>query len=495
MSWLGRRVRRAASETEIRMSDDAAGRGRKAGLSMMVRALGSRNYRLFFTGQGISVIGTWMQQVAMQWLVNELTNSAFWLGFIGFVGRLPTFFLAPLAGVVADRHHRHRLLVITQALAMLQALVVAGLTFAGVIQFWQITVLSIFLGLVNAFDIPVRQSFVVEMVERREDLPNAIALNSFLMNGARLIGPAVAGVIIIEAAHVGRTYVQTVRFFGEASCFLLNGVSYIAVIWALLLMRCPKRAQNRNRKPVYHELREGVEYAFHHPPIRSVLMLLTLISIMGMPYLVLMPRVVSEVLHGGPRVFGFLVSSVGVGALCGAVLMASRRDGRHLANRITVAAVIFGAGLIAFSLARTVPLALGFLVIVGFGMMIQMVSSNTLLQTIVDDDKRGRVMSLYTMSFMGMAPFGSLLAGSVADWAGTPTTLALSGASCILGAGLFATRLRPINAFIRAHLARDAEAIARTGAATAPDAPTTFAGSAMPAAIPPTPPPKDDAAV
>ena len=464
------------------MSNEEPGPGQKAGLRMIARALRSRNYRLFFMGQGISVIGTWMQQIALLWLVYRLTGSAFWLGFVGFVGRLPTFLIAPFAGVIADRYDRRTLVVVTQTLAMLQAFVVAALAFAGVITVWQIVALGVFLGLVNCFDIPVRQSFVVEMVDRREDLPNAIALNSLLMNGGRLIGPSLAGIIIYEAARLGQHFFSHITYFGEAVCFFFNGASYLAVIWALLVMRVPRRPASPHKR-VHHELIEGFQYAFHHVPILSVLLLLTLVSLMGMPYAVLMPVVAKEVLHGTSKTYGFLMAAVGVGALMGAFLMATRRDGRGLADKIAMAAFIFGAGLVGFSLARNVPLAMVLLVVVGFGMMIQMVSSNTLLQTVVDDDKRGRVMSLYTMSFMGMAPFGSLLAGGLASWLGTPTTLGVSGVACILGAAGFTLALPTLNAYLRTHVARDAQAISRAGVPAAPDAPTTYAGASMPPPI------------
>jgi MFS family permease len=406
-----------------------------SGLRLIVRALRHRNYRLFFAGQGISLIGTWMQRIAMGWLVYRLTHSPFLLGIVGFAGLIPTFILTPFAGVLTDRWSRHRILVVTQSLAMVQALVLAGLVLTGAIAIWQIIGLSIFLGIVNALDMPSRQAFVVEMVESRDDLPNAIALNSSIFNAARLIGPSLAGVLIAA--------------LGEGVCFLLNGLSYIAVVAALLAMRIRPGDGAPDAGPMWGKLKEGFAYAFGSAPIRSILLLLSLVSLVGMPYTVLMPVIAKEVLHGGSRTYGFLMAAAGVGALAGAGYLASRRSVRGLVRTIALAGSVFGAGLICFSFSRILWLSLGLMVLTGFGMMVQMASSNTVIQTIVDDDKRGRVMSFYAMTFAGMAPFGSLLAGWMAQRIGAPLTLAIGGACCIAGGVAFASRLPMLRRIVR----------------------------------------------
>ena len=405
-----------------------------------LRTLSSRNYRLFFAGQGVSLIGTWMQRIAMSWLVYRLTDSVFLLGMVGFLGQIPTFLLGPFAGVLADRLNRHRIIVVTQILSMLQALALAVLVMTGAVQVWHIIVLSIFLGLVNALDMPTRQAFVVEMIEKREDLVNAIALNSAIFNGARLIGPSIAGILIATV--------------GEGVCFLLNGLSYIAVIAALLAMRLRKREIERRSKNMLHEIREGFTYALGLAPIRSVLLLLGLVSVVGMPYTVLMPVFARDILHGGPHTLGFLMAATGCGALVGAIYLASRRSVLGVEKNIPVAAGIFGVGLVGFSLSRALPVSLALMLVTGFGMMVQMASSNTLLQTVVDDNKRGRVMSFYNMAFMGMAPFGSLLAGSVARKIGAPYTLLVGGICCLAGAGLIARQLPVLGEGVRKAHAR-----------------------------------------
>src|SRR5713101_2612297 len=355
-----------------------------------------------------------MQQIAMSWLVYRLTGSAFLLGIVGFASQLPAFLVSPFAGVLADRLNRHRMIIATQVLAMVQATALAILTLTGVIEIWHILVLSLFLGLINAFDIPTRQAFLLEMVKNREDLGNAIALNSSMFNGARLIGPAIAGVVIAAV--------------GEGICFLLNAVSFIAVIAALLAMNIPPRHKEDQRVGVLEGFKEGLLYAFGFSPIRSILLLLALVSVMGMPYTVLMPVVAGKILHGGPHTLGFLMGSIGLGALTGAMYLASRKTIVGLGRWIPTAATIFGSGLIAFSFSRVLWLSMLLLFVAGFGLMVQMASSNTILQTISEDNKRGRVMSFYAMAFMGMAPFGSLLAGSLASKIGVPATLSVNGA-------------------------------------------------------------------
>jgi MFS family permease len=397
------------------------------GLGLIFRALSHRNYRLFFGGQSISLIGTWLQLTAISWLVFRLTQSSFLLGVVGFAGRIPTFLLASFAGVLVDRWNRHHLLVATQVLSMIQALILAALVLTETIVIWQIIALAFFLGLINAFDIPVRQSFVVDMIERREDLGNAIALNSSMVNGARLVGPSVAGMLIAA--------------LGEGLCFLLNGLSFITVIAALLAMRITPKKKDRQSAPLWQGLKEGYRYAFGFTPIRSLLLLLALISFMGMPYTVLMPVFAGKILHGGPQTLGFLLGATGVGALAGAIFLASRRSVLGLGRIVIIASSLFGIGLIGFSFSRLFWLSMAMMVPTGFGMMVQMTSTNTLLQTIVDEDKRGRVMSFYTMAFMGMVPFGSLFAGSLASAIGAPGTTMIGGILCIFGSVLFAKKL------------------------------------------------------
>ncbi len=409
---------------------------REGGFGFMVRALRHRNYRLFFTGQTVSLIGSWMTRIATSWLVYRLTGSALLLGLVGFAGQIPSFLLAPLAGVLIDRWDRHRLLVVTQILAMLQSAALAGLALAGVINIWHVLGLSLFQGLINAFDMPARQAFVVEMVERREDLPNAIALNSSMVNAARLLGPSIGGVIIAAV--------------GEGWCFALDAVSYLAVIASLLLMRLAARRRPASKgAKVLPELRAGWSYVAGSVPIRSILLLLALVSLVGMPYTVLMPIFASTVLHGGPHTLGFLMAATGVGALLGAVFLASRRSVLGLGRVVPLMSGLFGAGLIGFSLSRSLWLSLALLLVTGIGFMVQMAASNTLLQTLVEDDKRGRVMSFYTMAIMGVTPFGSLLAGALAHRLGAPHTLLFGGIGCIAAALWFASLLPDLRQRVR----------------------------------------------
>jgi MFS family permease len=405
------------------------------GLKIIFRSFQYRNYRLFFSGQSISLIGTWIQRIATPWLVYNLTGSAFLLGVVGFAGQIPTFVIAPFAGVLTDRWNRYHILIATQIAAMIQALILAFLYFTGTIEVWHIILLSIFLGCVNAFDIPARQSFVVEMVEKKEDLGNAIALNSSMVNGARLLGPSIAGMLI--------------AFTGEGICFLLNGLSYLFVIVSLLFMKVAPRKINNKNTSVLTELKEGFNYAIGFAPIKYIILLLGLVSLMGMPYTILMPVFAKEILHGGSHTFGFLMGASGLGALMGALYLASRKSVLGMGKIIPLAASIFGFGLITFSLSRFFLLSLTLMIITGLGMMLEMASSNTLLQTIVDDDKRGRVMSFYTMAFMGTAPFGSILAGGLANIIGTPNTILVGGISCILGALIFARKLPELRKMIR----------------------------------------------
>jgi MFS family permease len=405
------------------------------GLRLIFRALYSRNYRLFFGGQGISLIGTWMQQIAMSWLVYRLTDSVFLLGLIGFSSQISSLFFSPFAGVLSDRWNRHHILVVTQSLAMVQAFLLALLTLMHVVAVQHLVLLSIFLGLVNAFDMPTRQAFVVEMVEKREDLGNAIALNSFLFNGARLVGPSVAGILI--------------SILGEGMCFLLNGASFAAVIIALLAMKMTPNPKDTEGTPVLQGLKEGFAYAFGFAPIRSILIFLGWTSFSGTANTTLMPVFARDILHGDSKTYGFLMAAIGVGAIIGAIFLASRKNVLGLGRIITIASSVFGIGLICFSFSHILWLSFLLLLIAGLGMMVHMASSNTILQTIVDDDKRGRVMSLYAMAFMGMAPLGSLVGGSLAGWIGAPITLMMVGTSCLTGSFLFRKILPSLRMMVR----------------------------------------------
>jgi len=405
------------------------------GVKHIFRALRHRNYRFFFGGQSISLVGTWMQQAAMSWMVYRLTNSAFLLGIVGFSGQIPAFFLTPFAGVIADRYNRHRVLIVTQTLAMLQALILSVLVLTNRITVGQIVALSIFLGLVNSFDIPVRQAFTVEMIEEREDLGNAIALNSSMVNAARLIGPSLAGIII--------------AVLGEGICFLLNGVSYIAVIGSLLAMKIAPRKIKPPDTHVLHELKEGFVYAFNSTPIKFILILLSLVSLMGVPYQVLMPVFARDIFHGGSITLGFLMAMSGIGALTGAIYLAGRKSVIGLGKIIPLFSGLFGLAVIAVALSGVLWFSMPVICVAGFAMMVQMAASNTVLQTIVEEDKRGRIMGLFTMAFMGMVPFGNLLAGSLASKIGAPNTLLLGGTCCVIGALMFVRKLPSLREKIR----------------------------------------------
>jgi MFS family permease len=403
--------------------------------SVVFRSLKYRNYRLFFTGQSISLIGTWMQRIAMPWLVYHMTGSALLLGVVGFAGQIPSFLLSPVAGVLTDRWSRYHVLVVTQILSLVQATVLAWLCLAGVVQIWEIIVLSIILGCINAFDVPARHSFVIDMVEKKEDLGNGIALNSLMFNGARLIGPSIAGIMLASTS--------------EGICFLLNAISYIFVIISLMMMRLQIKKTQRKEKHISSELREGFRYVFGFAPIKHLLILLSISSLMGMSYSVLMPVFAKEILHGGSHTFGFLMGAAGFGALMGALFLASRKSVLKLGRIVPASTIVFGAGLLGLSFSRIFPLSLLLMIFIGLGMMMQTAASNTILQTITDDDKRGRVMSFYTMAIMGTAPFGSLIAGWLAKVIGTPSTIFAGGLSCIIGAMFFLKKLPELKALVR----------------------------------------------
>jgi MFS family permease len=391
------------------------------------RALRYRNYRLFFTGQSISLIGSWMQRIAMGWLVYRLTNSALMLGLVGFAGQIPSLLVSPFAGVLIDRLDRRRILIVTQSLALLQAATLSVLVLTGMVNVWWILGLSIFMGFVDAWDHPVRQAFNIDMVEKRDDVPNAIALNSTMFNMARLIGPTVAGILI--------------SLVGEGFCFLINALSYVAVLISLFMMVTKPQRQTGRGIGLIESFKDGARYAFGFMPIRTVLLMLALFSFMGMPYTVLMPVFARDILHGGPSTMGFLVSSVGLGALTGAMFLATRKSAFGLWRVTPLTATLFGIGLIVFSLSRHQWLSFMLMYFVGFGAMVSLAGSNTILQTIVAEDKRGRVMSFQTMANMGMTPLGSLWTGVLAARIGAPNTLLVSGGACILGAAVFAANL------------------------------------------------------
>jgi MFS family permease len=406
-----------------------------SGWRFAIRALRHRNYRLFFAGQSVSLIGSWMTRVATSWLIYRLTGSAMLLGVIGFAGQIPQFVLGPIAGVWVDRLNRHKVLVWTQVLSMLQSFWLAALALTHHITFWDIFWLSILQGVINAIDMPARQAFVTEMVEVREDLPNAIALNSSMVNGSRLIGPSIAGIIIAASS--------------EGLCFLIDGISYIAVIISLLMMTIRLRELPPRKESAIVQMREGWHYVSTFVPVRSVLILLAIVSLVGMPYTVLMPIFAANVLHGGPHTLGFLMGASGIGALFSAYSLATRRSVLGLGRVIPVTSALFGAALVGFALSHWLWLSLLLMLFTGYGMMQQMAASNTILQTIVDENMRGRVMSFYTMAFAGTAPFGSLAAGFIAQRIGAPLTLVIGGVICVVGAAWFYRLLPQIRSLVR----------------------------------------------
>ena len=399
------------------------------------RALRHRNFKLFFAGQTISLIGTWMTRLATSWLVYRMTHSALLLGVVSFAGQIVSFLLGPIAGVWVERLNRRKLLIWTQAAAAIQSLALAALTLAHVITLWEIIALMALQGLINAFDMPGRQSFLVQMVEDRNDLSNAIAINSSMANGARLIGPAIAGILIAAV--------------GEGWCFLIDGLSYFAVIASLLLMRIKPLNIGRNATSMLEQIREGWDYVRLFRPIRIILLLFALLSLMGWPYSVLLPVFAGQVLHGGAHTLGWLTGASGVGALISALSLAVRKSVVGLTRMLQIASAMLGAALILFGLSHTLWLSLVLMVFVGFGLMQGASVSNTIIQSLVTDDKRARVMSYYTMAFFGAAPFGSLLAGALAHRIGAPHTVIITGAFCIAGSLWFSIDLPKIRAVMR----------------------------------------------
>jgi MFS family permease len=390
-----------------------------------MRALKHRNFQLFFSGQLISLTGTWMQTVAQSWLVYRLTGSSLLLGLVGFASQIPVFLMAPVGGMIADRVNRHRIVIATQTVSMFLALVLAALTLTHTVKVWHIFLLAALMGVVNAFDIPGRQSFLVDMVGR-EDLMNAIALNSSMFNGARVIGPAIAGILVAK--------------IGEGWCFFANGISYIAVIVGLLLMKVACPGRSKSDSPLA-DIIEGFHWVSHTGPIRALLLLLGLVSLVGMPYAVLMPVFADRILHGGARGLGILMGFTGIGALLGALTLALRTGVKGLGRLVSICCAGFGVSLIAFSFSQHFWLSAALLIPVGFFIMLQMACSNTLIQAMVPDALRGRVMALYSMMFMGMAPFGALLGGALADRLGAPITVATGGVASVAGAIWFGRKL------------------------------------------------------
>jgi len=404
-------------------------------MSRLTRALRHRNYRLFFSGQSVSLVGTWITRVATSWLVYRLTGSELLLGLVSFCGQIPTMLLAPFAGVLVDRWDRHRLLVLTQAASMLQSFVLAVLTLRHEITVPWLLGLQIVQGVINAFDTPARQAFVVEMVEDRADLANAIALNSSMVNGSRIIGPSIGGLLIAAV--------------GEGWCFLADAVSYLFVIASLLMMRLPSARSARVEARVLEELRVGYRYVRESAPIRTALVVLAIVSTMAMPYTVLMPAYAAEVLHGGPNTLGLLMTASGVGALGGGLYLASRQSVVGLGRVAAYSTLIFGAGLVAFAFTTSLWVALAVLPFVGAGFMVEMAATNTVLQTLVTDDLRGRVMAFYTMAFFGTAPLGSLLAGLAADRIGARWTIAAGGVISVAAGFWLVSRLPALRAIVR----------------------------------------------
>lgn len=400
----------------------------------LLRALNAPNYRMFFIGQGLSLIGTWLSFVARSWLVFRLSQSALLLGVAGFLGQIPSFYLAPFAGVLIERWDRRKVLLVTQALVMTYALILAFLTLTGHIQIWHVLVISALQGITGAFDMPARQAFVIELIDRREDLGNAIALNSLLINGSRLIGPSIAGILI--------------AFYGEGICFLLDGTSYLAIITALLLIRPVPLAKPEGEIRLLADFKEGLAYATQGKAISSILLLIALVSLVGMPYTVLMPVFANRILNGDSHALGFLMSAIGVGAVFGGTYLASLDNHNRFERMIPWATALFGSSLIAFALSKRLELSLLVLLFTGFGMVVQNSLANTILQTVADEDKRGRLMSLYTMAFNGMTPFGSLLAGWIATIVGAPLTVGVGGALCLLGGLWFSRQIPAIQAEI-----------------------------------------------
>jgi MFS family permease len=411
------------------------GKGLSQKLQHTFRALESRNFRLFISGQLISLAGTWMQQIALSWLVYRLTHSPLQLGLVAFLAQAPGVLIAPFAGLLADRYNRRNLLLMTQGLAMIQASLLAVLSLTGHIQQWQILCLSGFLGIITGLDIPIRQALVLDLLEKPDHLSNAISLNSSVFNGARLVGPAIAGFAISSV--------------GESWCFVLNALSFVAVLGALSAMKIRREVPVDNPASYLESLREGLAYVYRHPPMKAILLMIALVSLVGLPYSVLMPMYAKDVLHGNAQTLGLLMGAAGMGALTGAVYLASRPNVLGLGKLIPTAVMSFGLTLLFFSQVRTLGLAMVCLYLLGLGMMLHLASSNILLQTITDEKKRGRVMSLYTMAYIGMYPIGSLLVGWLSTHIGLTFTLIIGGCLTLTGAGWFISQYPKIRSYLK----------------------------------------------
>ena len=403
-------------------------------MSRLTRALRHRNYRLFFAGQTVSLVGSWITRIATSWLVYRLTKSALLLGVVGFAGQIPLLILGPLGGVAGDRWDRHRILVWTQVLSALQSLALAILAFTH-ITVLEIIVLQVIQGIINAFDTPARQAFVVEMVDDREDLPNAIALNSAMFNGSRIIGPSIGGIMIAAV--------------GEGWCFMVDAISYVAVIISLVAMKFVREPRKPPETHVVEELRDGFRYVTRFAPVRALLTIVTIVSIFGTPYIVLMPAIVTSVFHGGPHTLGILMTASGFGALMGTFYLASRHTVVGLGKVIIAATAGLSAALIAFAFTRSVVVAVLVLPFVGAGMMLQAASANTILQTVVEEQMRGRVMAFYSMAVLGAMPIGSLISGVLADRIGARNTIIAGAVVCIAAAIYFGFRRPALAALIR----------------------------------------------
>jgi MFS family permease len=381
-------------------------------------AFKSRNYRLYFTGQSVSLIGTWMQKTAVSWVIYTLTHSTFMLGLTLFASQFPSFIFSLIGGVISDRYNRFKVLLTTQVASMVQASILAVLILIGHYAVWEILTLSVLLGVINAFDVPARQSLVYEMIDDKRDLPNALALSSSMVNLSRIIGPAIAGFVLEN--------------FGDGICFLLNALSFMAVIGSLLLMKLPQYVKQVRTKNVFGEFREGMAYLKRTPSIAFVILMLALVSLFVLPYSTLLPVYAKDIFKGTASTFGIIDSVIGLGAFSGAIFLASLKTGSDLKKILAINTLVFGAGLILFSHEGNYPLALVFATVAGFGMMSQITASNTLIQTTVEPGMRGRVISYYAMAFFGMQPLGGLLIGSVSKWIGTPDTMLAEGIFALL---------------------------------------------------------------
>jgi len=385
-------------------------------------AFKSRNYRLYFIGQSISLIGTWMQRTVVSWVIYSLTHSKFMLGVTLFASLFPSFLFSFIGGVVADRYNRFKLLLLTQAISMIQAILLTALVFFQHYTVWEIIAISVLLGIVNAFDVPARQSLVYDMITDKENLPNALALNSSMVNLSRFIGPVVAGVVLEK--------------FGSAVCFGLNAFSFLAVIISLLLMRLGVYQPRKSNKNVFGDLKEGMSYIRKTPEIAFVLMMLALVSLVVLPFNSIMPAYAKDIFHGSASTFGMLNSAFGLGAFSGALFLASLKPDTNFRKVLAVNTFVFGAGLVLFSHTTWYPLALAFAAISGFGMMSQITITNTIIQTTVDPSMRGRVISFYAMAFFGMQPFGGLIVGAVSQSIGVQYTVLAEGIIALLIGGL-----------------------------------------------------------